>query len=99
MNWLKASYVRFVARVTPRCHDMTRLLSESMDHPLPWRTWVRMQLHFTVCVWCSRYARQLRQIRTFSRMFPEKAGDHGTETLPVGSRERLKEAVRKAVGP
>lgn len=95
MNRLQTNYVNFVARVTPRCHDMIRLLSESMEHRMPWRTRVLIRLHFTICVWCARYAKQLQQIRSFSRMFPEKAGGHGAEVLPVASRERLDEAVRK----
>ena len=69
-----------------------------MEHRLPWHTQMLIRLHFTVCVWCSRYAKQLRQIRSFSRMFPEQAGDHGTEVLPAATRKRLKEVVRKEAG-
>ena len=40
-------FVQFVASVTPHCHDITRLLSESMEHPLPLRTRLLIRLHFT----------------------------------------------------
>src|SRR5687768_17588157 len=36
-NWWKTRLVTFIAEHTPKCHDVTRLISESLDRPLPLR--------------------------------------------------------------
>ena len=88
-------FVQFVASVTPHCHDITRLLSESMEHPLPLRTRLLIRLHFTICVWCKRYGEQLKFLRKCGSGFAEKGCGRGIETLPSGARERLKNALRE----
>ncbi len=95
---MNTAWLRLVARVIPPCREVTRLLSQGMDRPLPWHVRVRLRLHFAGCVWCRRYAEQLRRIRFFSRMFPEKAGEHGAAVLPASSRERLKAALSEEAG-
>ena len=94
---INAAWLRLVAHVIPPCHEATRLLSQGMDHPLPWHVRLRLRLHFAGCVWCRRYAKQLRQIRFFSRMFPEKQGEFGTAVLPTESRARLRVAVSQEI--
>ena len=45
------------------CRHITRLVSRSMDAKLSWpnRLWIR--LHLLYCVWCRRYAAQVRFLR------------------------------------
>jgi hypothetical protein len=87
--------VRFVANLTPHCHEITRLLSESMERPLPLRTRLLIRLHFTICVWCKRYDRQLKLLRKYSSGFAEKGCEHGRETLPSSTRERFNKALEE----
>ena len=91
---LARAYVLFVAGVTPRCRDITRLLSQGMDRPLPWHRRRLVRLHLTVCVWCERYGEQLRSLRVLSHFFPERGCEHGDTVLPPAARERLMEALR-----
>ena len=93
------TYILFVAGVTPRCRDITRLLSQGMDRSLPWSKRLLIRLHLTACVWCARYAEQLRFLRAFNRSFPERGCAHGEVTLPPSTRTRLKEALRKHSDP
>ena len=58
-NRITKKFVEIVASVTPHCHDITRLLSQSMEHPLPLRTRLLIRLHFTICVWCGGMANSL----------------------------------------
>ncbi len=95
---INTAWLRLVARIIPPCHEVTRLLSQGMDHPLPWHVRVRLRLHFAGCVWCRRYAEQLRRIRFFSRRFPEKESEHGTAILPASSRARFKAAMSEEIG-
>ena len=92
-NNVTKKFVQFVANVTPHCHDITRLLSESMEHPLPLRTRLLIRLHFTICTWCKRYGEQLKLLRKCGSGFAEKGCERGAETLPSGAHERLKKAL------
>jgi Putative zinc-finger len=79
--------VSFVARITPPCHDITRLLSQSMDRQLPVRTRLAIRLHFEICVWCKRYGQQLEVIRKAGRSVPERAEQISQASLPGGGAE------------
>lgn len=94
-NRVTKKFVQFVANLTPHCHDITRLLSESMERRLPLRTRLLIRLHFTVCAWCKRYDGQLKLLRKYSSGFAEKGCEHGHETLPASTRERLNKALEE----
>ncbi|MFZ0712196.1 MAG: hypothetical protein WAM53_19305 [Terrimicrobiaceae bacterium] len=96
-HWVKTKFVEVVASITPHCHDITRLLSESMERPLPLWTRVLIRLHFSICVWCKRYGRHLKYLRKFSGEFPEKGCEHGKAALTPSARERLSKAVTQSV--
>ncbi|MGQ0811107.1 MAG: hypothetical protein ACT4OO_07765 [Nitrospiraceae bacterium] len=87
----------FLIRMTPSCKEMTRLLSEQMDRPLPFRTRLTMRVHFLICKWCERYRNQLLFIRQAVRRHPEKLEDQDLSdpsTLSPEARERLKQSFR-----
>lgn len=93
-NWWKKKLVMFIAEHTPKCHDITRLISESMERPLPLRTRIAVRFHYLICVWCERYRDQLGFLREALHSCPKQ----GTETMRGGlspaARERLKVAVK-----
>ncbi len=93
-NWWKTKLVMFIARHTPKCHDITRLISESMEHPLPLRTRIAMRIHYRICVWCERYRDQLEFLRTALKSCPEQGGDAMRGNLSAEARARLKIAVK-----
>lgn len=95
-NRITKTFVRFVANLTPSCHDITRLLSESMEHPLPLRTRLLIRLHFSICIWCKRYAKQLKLLRKYSSGFLEEGCQSGRETLSSSARERLSKALEES---
>jgi hypothetical protein len=68
---------------------MTRLVSQSMDHRLPFSTWARMKLHYIICVWCERYAEQIAFVKSAARGFAKNATNSGTETLSPEKKKRL----------
>ena len=92
-NRVRQKLVQLVANLTPCCHDVTRLLSESMERRLPLRMRLLIRLHFSICVWCKRYHGQLKLLRKYSSGFAEKEFDHGRETLSSSARERLNKAL------
>ena len=78
------------------CKDVTRLISESMDHSLPLGKRVGVRLHLLVCKFCSRYERQLLLIRETVRRL---AATERCVRAPPGEplSEEAKERIRKAL--
>jgi hypothetical protein len=89
-NWWKTKVVMFIAKHTPKCHDITPLISQSLDGPLPLRTRIEMKFHYLICVWCERYRDQLGFLR---KALPSCPG-HTAGKLPSATRARLKVAIR-----
>ena len=94
-NWWKTKVVMFIAKHTPKCHDITRLISQSLDRPLPLRTRIAMRIHYLICAWCERYRDQLGLLRKALHSAPEQSVDKMPEALPLDARNRLKLAMRK----
>ncbi len=68
---------------------MTLLVSQSMDHRLSFSTWVRMKLHYIICVWCERYAEQVAFVKSAARGFAKNSANSGTETISPEKKKRL----------
>jgi hypothetical protein len=66
-----------------------------MDKKLPLLMRIKLRIHYLMCSFCERYAKQLKYMRTVSREFPEKIGDVSDESLPVDAKERMKAALRQ----
>jgi hypothetical protein len=75
------------------CKDVTRLISESMDHSLPIGKRAGVRLHLLICRFCARYERQLLLIRETMRRLAateEKPGEPHGETLSAEASERIR---------
>ncbi len=94
-RWFADRYIELVCRVTPRCHDMTRLISLEQEQPNSWMLRLRMRLHYGICIWCERYREHLATIRAVSREYPEKAGELPGDPLSAEAKARLKIALQK----
>ena len=66
-----------------------------MDKGLPLTTRIKLRVHYLMCSFCERYAKQLNYMRQVSREFPEKIDEISSATLPTEAKERLKEALRR----
>ena len=86
----------FLARITPACSDITRLVSESMDRTLPVSTRIKLRLHLMICTACAEYRRQLQQIRQAMRNSATKPQeqDPNAPSLSPTAIVRLKKALR-----
>ncbi|MEP6669017.1 MAG: hypothetical protein ABJF10_07695 [Chthoniobacter sp.] len=94
-HWLKARIAGVVWRITPNCHEVTRLASEELDHPLPFTTRTRLGLHRLFCEYCARYTEQLELLHEASRRLPEHPGEIDSPTLNVDFKARLKRTLRE----
>src|SRR5438309_3082427 len=89
-NWLQTRLVIFIGKHTPKCREMVRLLSKSMDEPMPLIMRLKKRLHFLICCWCQRYEEQLRYLRCTAREFPEHADEASDAPFSAEARERIK---------
>lgn len=78
------------------CKDVTRLLSESMDHSLPIGRRVGVRFHLLICKFCARYERQLLLIRETVRRLAAMDDAYGSLTVERLSEE-AKERIRKSL--
>ena len=62
-NWIENLLMRLIAKRSPKCREVVRLLSQSMEVKLPVATRIKIRLHYLICVWCYRYAEQLQTLR------------------------------------
>ena len=85
-NWWQTMLVKFIGKHTPKCREMVRILSQSMDEPMPPMMRIKKRLHFLICYWC-------QSMRTKPRMrrFQPKRGN-------ISSRSWRKVLVRRNVG-
>jgi len=93
-NWWKTKVVMFIAKHTPKCHDITRLISRSMDSPLPLRTRFALRIHYLICVWCQRYRDQLALLGKALKTGPPPDTEKMRGGLSPDARTRLKIALQ-----
>ena len=94
-NWLSARINAEIDRFTPKCRDITRLLSESMDNPLPLLMRFRLRLHFLMCCYCKRYCEQLHYMRKAHRSFHNCSANVPCVPLPDAVKEQIKSLLRR----
>ena len=90
-NWWQTVLVKFIGKHTPKCREMVRILSRSMDEPMPSTMRIKKRLHFLICCWCQRYEKQLRYIHETTRQFPEHADKASNVPFPADAKERIKQ--------
>ena len=93
-NWFQTALVKFIGKHTPNCREMVRILSKSMDEPMPLMMRIEKRIHFLICCWCQRYEEQLHYIRETAKKFPEHADEASDVPVSNEAKERWKRAMR-----
>ncbi len=89
-NWLQTKLVIFIGKHTPKCREMVRILSQSMDEPMPLMMRIKKRIHYLICCWCQRYEEHLHYMRKAARSFPEHSDQASSASLPLEAKERIK---------
>jgi hypothetical protein len=89
-NWWQSMLVKLIRKYTPNCREMVRILSQSIDEPVPLVMRIKKRLHFLICIWCQRYEEQLRCIHETASQFPEHADEASDILVPPDAKERIK---------
>src|SRR5213076_122777 len=92
-NWWQTMLMKFIGKHTLKCREMVRILSQSMDEPMPLIMRIKKRLHFLICCWCQRYEAQLRYIHETSTKFAEHADEASDAEFSAEARERIKQKL------
>lgn len=92
-NWWQTKLVIFIGKHTPKCREMVRILSKSLDEPMPLAMRIKKRIHYLICCWCQRYEEQLFYMRKAARAFAEHADESSNAVVPAEAKERWKDVV------
>lgn len=78
------------------CKDVSKLVSESLEHELPFRQQIGMRIHLMMCSLCRKYKRQTLLLRELFRRMArfEEGQPDSRQHLPEATRERIKQTLR-----
>ncbi len=83
----------------PNCQEVTRLVSESMEHKLPFRKRVSLWMHLSMCKLCGGFSKELQMIQDAARQHAEsieKDATPGDSSLSNEARERIRRALESS---
>jgi hypothetical protein len=66
-----------------------------MDKELSLMMRLKLRIHYLMCSFCERYAKQLEYMHTVAKEFPEKMGEISDAKLPSEVKTRMKDALRQ----
>ena len=92
-NRFQTALVKIIGKRTPKCREVVRILSQSMDSKLPLILRIKLRLHYVICAWCQRYDKQLHELRKFTSSVPSHLGDFSADTLSPSAKDRMKKAL------
>ena len=81
-----------------RCREISKLVSDSMDHTLPAGERFCVWLHLLLCRFCRGFDQQFQLLRHAIRQHPERLvsfGDPPEIGLSREAAERMKENLRR----
>ncbi len=100
MKESKVEHTKFnllIWRNLPKCKEIVKIITASMDEKLSWREWIKMKIHLLSCDPCVNFLKQLKFIRTVLRHSDEKLVEEDLSVkLSDDARSRLKKALESA---
>ena len=79
------------------CRQVTRLVSQSMDAKLRWYQWLGMRIHLLYCVWCRRYASQIRFLHKACDHLDPETEANPTHTLSSEAKDKMRARLQEAM--
>jgi hypothetical protein len=79
------------------CRQVSRLISQSMDARLPWHRRLGIRVHLFYCVWCRRYAAQLKVLRQAACQLRPEATSPESQKLSEDAKQRMQARLEAAL--
>jgi hypothetical protein len=78
---------------------MSRLTSLSFDRAPTLRIRLKMRLHYLICIWCERYAKQLKFLHRAAPLLPAEVEGGSHRQLSEASKNRMAARLREELRP
>lgn len=78
------------------CKEVSVLVSESLDHKLPFRQRMAVRIHLLMCRFCARYRKQLLFLKEINRVYSlgeKDIWDTVSNALSPEARARIRHAL------
>ena len=75
------------------CKQASQLISQSLDHPLSLSNRIKLRFHLLICGACSRFKKQLEQLRIALRHMRQVTENDNTITLSTKAKVRIIDSV------
>lgn len=85
-------------RIMINCKEASQLLSEQLDHPLPWTNQIMLKVHVAMCSICRLWGRQIKSLRDLIRRYTIEVSDPPLRekyTLSEEYKNHMKELLRE----
>ncbi len=79
------------------CRQVTRLVSQSMETKLRWYQWLGMRLHLLYCVWCRRYASQIRFLHQACKQIGPDLTAPAAHPLSAEAKQKIRARLQEAI--
>lgn len=86
-----------VWRKLPKCKQIVKIITASLDGTLSWTEWILMKIHLLACDPCVNFLKQIKFIRTALNHSNEHLGqDDLSVRLSDDARSRMKKALESS---
>ncbi len=75
------------------CHEVTHLVSRSLDRRLSWRERIAVRMHVLICAGCANFVRQMKFLRTAVQRLAQR-DPPGAGGLTAAARARIARTLR-----
>jgi len=80
------------------CKEATRLMSEHLDHPLPFYKMVLLKIHLMMCINCTYFGRQIKALKNLIGKYDKPEDEIPSpyaSSLSNEVRQRIKSSLRE----
>ncbi|MDZ4142335.1 MAG: zf-HC2 domain-containing protein [Methylotenera sp.] len=71
------------------CKDASKIISQSLDGPLPWPDRMKLKFHFLICDACIRFNRQLHILSNAVKGIRNNIENNSTIQLSLNAKTRI----------
>jgi predicted anti-sigma-YlaC factor YlaD len=75
------------------CKQASQLISQSLDRPLSLSGRVKLKFHLFICDACTRFNKQMGQLRTAVHRMRQDTENDSTIELPADAKARITNAI------
>src|SRR5437870_4849271 len=84
-----------IRRLSPRCKEAARVISDSLDRRPDLLDRTGLFLHVLICAPCRRYQRSVKFLRMKMKQFAKLPAPDPGQSMPVDGRSRIRSVMER----